>query len=156
MKIRCIAVDDEPLALKIIEDYVNQIDYLEYLIGFDKPLEAISYLKDHDVDLLFLAWRFPLGNIRQAKGSRQHQASLSSPGLPGSGVLDLNSKVKNRFLQGRSHVPDSPGLGSLGALRWAGAYTVGEASGGFPYSAGWTRRSVWGEEQMQDKGEHRP
>jgi len=54
MKLRCIAVDDEPLALNIIEDYIRQIDYLEYLNGFDNPLEVITYLKNHDVDLLFL------------------------------------------------------------------------------------------------------
>lgn len=54
MRLRCIAVDDEPLALKIIEDYIRQIDYLEYLNGFDNPLKAITYLKNHDVDLLFL------------------------------------------------------------------------------------------------------
>jgi len=54
VKLRCIAVDDEPLALNIIEDYIRQIDYLEYLSGFDNPLEAIAYLKNHNVDLLFL------------------------------------------------------------------------------------------------------
>lgn len=54
MKLRCIAVDDEPLALNIIEDYIRQIDYLDYLKGFDKPLEVIAYLKNHDADLLFL------------------------------------------------------------------------------------------------------
>ncbi len=54
MKLHCIIVDDEPLALKIIEDYIRQIDYLEYQNGFDNPLKAITYLKNHQVDLLFL------------------------------------------------------------------------------------------------------
>jgi len=54
MKIRCIAVDDEPLALDIMEDYIRQIDYLEFLKGFHNPLDVIGYLKDNTADLLFL------------------------------------------------------------------------------------------------------
>jgi DNA-binding LytR/AlgR family response regulator len=54
MIINCIAVDDEPLALNIIEDYIKKIPYLELKKTFTSGLECIDYLKQNKVDLLFL------------------------------------------------------------------------------------------------------
>lgn len=54
MKLNCIAIDDEPLALDIIEDYIKQVDYLDYHGGFDNPLQALNYLKTVTIDLVFL------------------------------------------------------------------------------------------------------
>lgn len=54
MKIKCIAVDDEPLALDIIEDYISKIPFLELMKTFTNALECIEYLKEEKVDLLFL------------------------------------------------------------------------------------------------------
>lgn len=54
MKIKCIAVDDEPLALIKISGYAEKIDYLDLCVTFDNALDAIQYLKTNDVDLIFL------------------------------------------------------------------------------------------------------
>ncbi len=54
MKIRCIAVDDEPLALEIIEDYIRKIPFLDYQGGFHQAVDCMEYLKGNKVDLLFL------------------------------------------------------------------------------------------------------
>ncbi|MCX6271401.1 MAG: LytTR family DNA-binding domain-containing protein [Bacteroidetes bacterium] len=54
MKIRCIAVDDEPLALDILEDYIHKVPFLELLKTFLNALECIDFLKNNKVDLLFL------------------------------------------------------------------------------------------------------
>lgn len=54
MKINCIAIDDEPLALEKIKTYIKRIGYLNFLEGFDNALDALSYLKNHKVDLIFL------------------------------------------------------------------------------------------------------
>lgn len=54
MKINCIAIEDEPLALKKIVDFINQVDYLNLLQEFDNALSAIGFLKNHSVDLIFL------------------------------------------------------------------------------------------------------
>lgn len=54
MKIRCIAVDDEPPALAQMEDYINRVPYLHLLKSFDNGIDAIEYLKENEVDLLFL------------------------------------------------------------------------------------------------------
>lgn len=54
MTINCIAVDDEPLALDIIEDYIKKVPFLKYLKSFDNALSALDYLKENPVDLMFL------------------------------------------------------------------------------------------------------
>lgn len=54
MKINCIAVDDEPLALEIISTYCSKVPFLNLLGTFDKPMEAITFMAESKVDLLFL------------------------------------------------------------------------------------------------------
>jgi DNA-binding LytR/AlgR family response regulator len=54
MIINCIAVDDEPLALNIVEDYVSKIPYLDLKKTFVSAIECLDYLKQNKVDLLFL------------------------------------------------------------------------------------------------------
>lgn len=54
MKINCIAIEDEPLALKKITEFINQVDYLNLLEGFNNAINAIGYLKKNKVDLIFL------------------------------------------------------------------------------------------------------
>jgi len=54
MKIRCIAVDDEPLALEKIKGYIKRIDYLDLLECFSNSIDALSFIRQHDVDLIFL------------------------------------------------------------------------------------------------------
>lgn len=53
-RIRCIAVDDEPLALEQMKDYISQVDLLENIGLFDNPLEALSFMSQNIVDLVFL------------------------------------------------------------------------------------------------------
>lgn len=54
MKINCIAIDDEPLALNKIEEYIRRIGYLNLVESFDNALDALTYLKNEKVDLIFL------------------------------------------------------------------------------------------------------
>lgn len=54
MKIDCLAIDDEPLALDIIRNYAEKVPYLNLLATHDNVLESLEYLKTHQVDLLFL------------------------------------------------------------------------------------------------------
>ncbi|MEW7291308.1 LytR/AlgR family response regulator transcription factor [Aquimarina sp. 2304DJ70-9] len=50
---RCIIIDDEPLALGIIKSYCEDIGTLEIVGTFINPLEAIPFLSDANVDLVF-------------------------------------------------------------------------------------------------------
>jgi two-component system LytT family response regulator len=54
MKIKCIAIDDEPLALEIIKDYSRKVPFLEMVKTFDNALDSIDFLKKNKIDLLFL------------------------------------------------------------------------------------------------------
>jgi DNA-binding LytR/AlgR family response regulator len=54
MMINCIAIEDEPLALKKIKEFIKQVAYLNLLECFNNALDAIGYLKKNTVDLIFL------------------------------------------------------------------------------------------------------
>jgi two-component system LytT family response regulator len=54
MKMNCIAVDDEILALKKIKRYAEKVDYLNLLGTFDNALSTFSFLRENRVDLIFL------------------------------------------------------------------------------------------------------
>jgi DNA-binding LytR/AlgR family response regulator len=57
--ISCIAIDDEPPALKVIESFCEQISFLDLKKTFTSPTEAIHYLNNYPVDLLFLDINMP-------------------------------------------------------------------------------------------------
>jgi len=58
-KIRCIIIEDEPLAVKVIADYVSQISFLELKGTFKDAILATDYLRDNSVDLIFLDIHLP-------------------------------------------------------------------------------------------------
>ena len=58
-KYKCIVVDDEPLARKIIEDYISEIDDLKLSASLKSGLEAKQYLDNHQIDIVFLDINMP-------------------------------------------------------------------------------------------------
>ncbi|MGN7884360.1 LytR/AlgR family response regulator transcription factor [Dyadobacter sp. 22481] len=60
--IKCIAIDDEFLALEIIENYVSKCPFLELVAAFASPLEALSVLNGTGCDLLLLDINMPQVN----------------------------------------------------------------------------------------------
>ncbi|MDR1356419.1 MAG: LytTR family DNA-binding domain-containing protein [Tannerellaceae bacterium] len=56
---KCIAVDDEPLALKIISRYCDQAPSLRLMAAYTDPLEGLSAIRSMEPDLLFLDIRMP-------------------------------------------------------------------------------------------------
>ncbi|HQU82933.1 MAG TPA: LytTR family DNA-binding domain-containing protein [Pyrinomonadaceae bacterium] len=54
MKINCIIIEDEPLALERTREYVQKIPFLNWLAEFDNAFDALDFLKNNKVDLLFL------------------------------------------------------------------------------------------------------
>ncbi|UII33254.1 LytTR family DNA-binding domain-containing protein [Fulvivirga ulvae] len=59
MKIRCIIVDDEPLAIEVIESYINRLENIEIVAKCSNALKAFEILKKEPVDLIFLDIQMP-------------------------------------------------------------------------------------------------
>lgn len=57
--INAIAIDDEPIALEIIEIYAKKVPFLSLEKSFTNAFEALSYIKANPVDLLFLDIKMP-------------------------------------------------------------------------------------------------
>jgi DNA-binding LytR/AlgR family response regulator len=59
LKMQAIAVDDEPLALKVIENFCGRVDSVLLQKAFTKPREALDYLQNFPIDLVFLDIQMP-------------------------------------------------------------------------------------------------
>lgn len=57
--IRCIIVEDEPLAVKVLAGYIAQLPFLNLQGAFKDAILATEYLRDHPVDLIFLDIHLP-------------------------------------------------------------------------------------------------
>src|SRR6187399_1920289 len=58
-KIKCIIVEDEPLAVKVLSDYISQVPFLELHGSFKDAILATDYLRGNSVDLIFLDIHLP-------------------------------------------------------------------------------------------------
>lgn len=59
MKIKCIIIDDEPLARKGLKEYIADTDFLELIAEFDNALKATEIFKSGEAQLLFLDIQMP-------------------------------------------------------------------------------------------------
>lgn len=59
MKITCIAIDDEPLALELVCKFIGQTSFLKLLGCFDNAIEALQFINSSEVDLVFLDIQMP-------------------------------------------------------------------------------------------------
>lgn len=67
-KISCLIVDDEPMALNLVENYVLKTPFLHLVQKCNSGLEALSYLNEEKVDLIFLDIQMPdLTGLQLAK-----------------------------------------------------------------------------------------
>lgn len=52
-KFSCIIIDDEPLGVELIEDFISQISFLEIKKTFNQSLEAMTFLQSNKIDIVF-------------------------------------------------------------------------------------------------------
>jgi len=57
--LRCIAVDDEPLALELLEDNISNVPYLQLVAKCSNAIEAMKVLQQQPADLIFLDIQMP-------------------------------------------------------------------------------------------------
>lgn len=58
-KIKCIIIEDEPLAARVLGEYVSAVPFLTLIGSFKDAILAASFLLDHKVDLIFLDLHLP-------------------------------------------------------------------------------------------------
>ena len=56
---RCIIIEDQPPAQRILKKYIGDLNSLELLAAFAEPTDALLYLKEHPADLIFLDIHLP-------------------------------------------------------------------------------------------------
>lgn len=75
-KLRCVVVDDEPLAMEMMASYVRKTPYLGLEKAFSNSLEALEFLRSNEVDVAFLDIQMPdlngleLGNLLAGRPTR--------------------------------------------------------------------------------------
>lgn len=74
MSIDCIIVEDEPLAMERLQQYVGKLPWLRLVASFDNGLDALVYLQTNKVDLVFLDI-----NIGEISGIRLLETTSSKP-----------------------------------------------------------------------------
>ncbi len=78
MKITCIAVDDEPLALELLTKFIGQTAFLDLIGKFSNAIEALSFVNQNDVQLIFMDIQMPdlsgmeLARILDGKKNSDH------------------------------------------------------------------------------------
>ena len=60
--LKCVIVDDEPLARECITNYVEKVDFLQLVGSGTNPLELVRLMDIHKIDLVFLDIQMPVMN----------------------------------------------------------------------------------------------
>jgi DNA-binding LytR/AlgR family response regulator len=83
MKLKCVIIDDEPIARQLIAEFIEDIDYLELLGEAENPAKALSLLTENTVDLIFLDINMPtINGISFLKNSRTTASVIMTTAYP--------------------------------------------------------------------------
>lgn len=59
MKLKCVAIDDEPLALDLISKFIEQTSFLELVGKFSNGIEALGFINQNEIQLIFMDIQMP-------------------------------------------------------------------------------------------------
>lgn len=89
VQIRCVIIDDEPLAIDVLKQYVGQTSWLQLLASFDDAVAGRAYLEANAVDLLFVDINMP-----DLQGTELVRGLLQKP------MVVFTTAYKNYALEG--------------------------------------------------------
>lgn len=70
--IRCLAIDDEPLALRQLESYLKKVPFLDVMGGCQSAMDAMRILEEEEIDAIFIDINMPDLNGMEFVKSLQH------------------------------------------------------------------------------------
>lgn len=98
--IKAVAIDDEPLALIVIEAFCRKTDFIDLQKTFTEPGEALKYLRKYPVDLLFLDIRMPsISGIDLYKNIAQNTMVIFTTAFSEYAVEGFNLKAIDYLLK---------------------------------------------------------
>ncbi|GAA4273920.1 LytTR family DNA-binding domain-containing protein [Aquimarina gracilis] len=93
-RIRCVIVDDEPPAIRLLKKYIEKVSFLELAATTTNPLEALQILEKENIDLVFLDIQMPnLTGIQLSKIIRERIKIIFTTAYPQFAIesYDLNA-----------------------------------------------------------------
>jgi DNA-binding LytR/AlgR family response regulator len=100
MKLKCVIVDDEPLALAILEGYLKKIPFIEILAKFESAIPVYEFLKQAEVDLLFLDIEMPnLTGVDFIKTLPSHPSVIFTTANKNYAIEGFNLNVDDYLLK---------------------------------------------------------
>ena len=113
----CLAVDDEPIALEIIQTFADRVPFLDLKATFTNPRKALDFLKTQSVDLIFLDVNMPVINgLEMAEILRRQTSVIFTTAYPEYALKGYELEVSdyllkpiafNRFLQASQKVQEA-------------------------------------------------
>jgi DNA-binding LytR/AlgR family response regulator len=103
--IKAIAIDDEPLALKVISNFCERIDFIKLDNTFSKPNEGLDYLGKYPIDLLFLDINMPsINGIELCKNLKQNSMIIFTTAYSEYAVDGFNLNAIDYLLKPFSYI----------------------------------------------------
>src|ERR1700754_695315 len=59
MKLKCLVIDDKPLAIDILADYTSKVPFLELIATTTDPIAGLNIVREQNIDLVFLDIQMP-------------------------------------------------------------------------------------------------
>jgi two-component system LytT family response regulator len=99
-KIRCIIIDDEPLAVELLQEYASNLQQLQVVLATTNPLEAVNYLQNHPADLIFIDIQMPqLTGIQFMQLFNNQYNFIITSAYPNYALESYNYKVIDYLLK---------------------------------------------------------
>ena len=127
MKLKCIIIDDEPVARKVLQEFIEEVDFLELAGHAENPLKAMSLLENNNIDIVFLDINMPkINGIDFLKTSKFNAVVIMTTAYPdyaveafGLDVLDYLVKpiAFERFLKACNKAKEAIELKRLKAVQ---------------------------------------